>query len=262
MLGILDGTVLPADEVRIPATDEGLLRGDGVFEVVRLYEGRPFALDDHLARMERSAANLRLPLDVAAVRADIEALIEAGRPGDAVLRVLVTRGGHRIGFIEPMPVLPETLAVQTVVYSPTRVLDGVKSLSYGANMLGTRLAEEQGADEALFVTPHGRVLEAPTSTFFCSLDGRTLVTPPLSDHILASITRGRLLAACEIEERSIAVDELGEVQEAFLASTVREVLPVHSIDGRALPVVGGALSSDADERVRAAIAQELGAAAR
>src|SRR3954451_19542309 len=204
MLGILDGTVMPADEVRIPATDEGLLRGDGAFEVVRLYEGRPFALDDHLSRMERSAANLRLPLDVAAVRGDVEALLEAGRPGDAVLRVLVTRGGHRIGFIEPMPVLPETLALRTVVYSPTRVLDGVKSLSYGANMLGTRLAEEQGADEALFVTPHGRVLEAqaaaealsatpsgrapgpPTSSFFCSPGGRTLVTPPLSDHILAS----------------------------------------------------------------------------
>src|SRR3954466_3035864 len=262
MLGILDGTVLPADEVRIPATDEGLLRGDGVFEVVRLYEGRPFATAAPLARMERSAANLRLPLDVAAVRADIEALIEAGRPGDAGLRGLVTRGGPRIGFIEPMPVLPETLALQTVVYSPTRVLDGVKSLSYGANMLGTRLAEEQDADEALFVAPHGRVLEAPTSSFFCSLDGRTLVTPPLSDHILASITRGRLLAACEIEERSIAVDELGDVQEAFLASTVRAALPVHSIDGRAVPVVGGALSSDADERVRAAIAQGLGAAAR
>jgi branched-chain amino acid aminotransferase len=262
MLGILDGTVLPADEVRIPATDEGLLRGDGVFEVVRLYDGRPFALDDHLARMERSAENLRLPLDAAAVRADVDALLEAGRPGDAVLRVLVTRGGHRIGFIEPMPALPETLALQTVVYSPTRVLDGVKSLSYGANMLGTRLAAEQGADEALFVTPHGRVLEAPTSSFFCSLDGRTLMTPPLSDHLLDSITRRRLLASCDIVERSIAVDELASVQEAFLASTVREVLPVHSIDGRALAVVGGALSSDADERVRAAIAQELGAAAR
>src|SRR4051795_8442818 len=248
MLGILDGTVLPADEVRIPATDEGLLRGDGVFEVVRLYEGRPFAIDDHLARMERSAANLRLPLDVAAVRADIEALIEAGRPGDAVLRVLVTRGGHRVGFIEPMPVLPETLALQTVVYSPTRVLDGVKSLSYGANMLGTRLAEEKGADEALFVTPHGRVLEAPTSSFICSLDGRTLVTPPLDDHILDSITRRRLLQAYEISERPIAADELHDVREAFLASTVREVLPVRAIEGRELPAAPGPLTGEADER--------------
>src|SRR5919107_5149981 len=114
MLAILDGTVLPADEVRIPATDEGLLRGDGVFEVVRLYDGRPFALDDHLARMERSAENLRLPLDTAAVRADVDALLEAGRPGDAVLRVLVTRGGRPSRLIEPMPALPPTLALRTI----------------------------------------------------------------------------------------------------------------------------------------------------
>src|SRR3954464_1610480 len=100
MLGILDGTVMPADEVRIPATDEGLLRGDGVFEVVRLYEGRPFALDDPLARMERSAATLRLPLDVAAVRGDVEALLEAGRPGGALLRGPLTRGGHPLAVLQ------------------------------------------------------------------------------------------------------------------------------------------------------------------
>jgi branched-chain amino acid aminotransferase len=263
MLGILDGTVMPADEVQIPARDEGLLRGDGVFEVMRLYDGRPFAVDDHLERMARSAANLLLPIDVEAVRADIDTLLEAGRPrGDAVLRVLVTRGGRRIGFIEPFPELPETLALKTVTYAPTRILDGVKSLSYGANMLATRLAVADGADEALLVTPHGRVLEAPTSTFLCSFDGRALVTPPLDDHILDSITRRRLLLVCEIEERPIAAADLADVQEAFLASTVREVLPVHAIDGRALASVGGPLTRDADERVRAQIAQELGAAAR
>src|SRR3954470_15176203 len=146
MLGILDGTVMPADAVRIPATDEGLLRGDGVFEVVRLYDGRPFALEDHLARMERSAANLRLPLALEAVRSDVAALLEAGRPRDGVLRVLVTRGGRRIGFIEPLPDLPATLALRTITYAPTRILDGVKSLSYGGNMLASRLAREQGAD--------------------------------------------------------------------------------------------------------------------
>src|SRR5919112_864438 len=203
MLGILDGNVMPADEVQIPARDEGLLRGDGVFEVMRLYDGRPFALDDHLERMERSAGNLLLPLDVGAVRADIETLLEAGQPSDGVVRVLVTRGGHRIGFLEPLPELPDTLALKTVTYAPTRILDGVKSLSYGANMLATRLAEQAGADEALLVTPHGPVLEAPTSSFFCSLDGRTIVTPPLEDHILDSITRRRLLQACDISERPI-----------------------------------------------------------
>ena len=137
----------------------------------------------------------------------------------------------------------------------------MKSLSYGGNMLASRLAREQGADEALLVTPHGRVLEAPTSTFFCSLDGRTLITPPLDDHILESITRRRLLASCDIEERSIAADELPAVREAFLASTVREVLPVRAIDDRPLPEVDGPLTSDAAERVRAHIEQELGVAA-
>jgi branched-chain amino acid aminotransferase len=260
MLGILDGTVLPADEVRIPATDEGLLRGDGVFEVVRLYEGRPFAIDDHLARMERSAANLRLPLDVAAVRGDIEALIEAGRPGDAVLRVLVTRGGHRVGFIEPMPVLPETLALQTVVYSPTRVLDGVKSLSYGANMLATRLAERDGCDEALLVTPHGRVLEAPTSSFVCSLDGRTLVTPPLDDHILDSITRRRLMQALDAREESLPLDDLDAAEEAFLASTTREVQAVCAIDGRELAGAPGPRTREAAEAFDRVVAAELAGA--
>src|SRR5690242_664191 len=123
MLGILDGAVLPADQIQIPATDEGLLRGDGVFEVMRLYDGRPFAVDDHLERMARSARNLLLPIDIDAVRADISALLDAGRPtGDGVLRVLVTRGGRRLGFIEPFPNLPETLALKTITYSPTRIL--------------------------------------------------------------------------------------------------------------------------------------------
>jgi branched-chain amino acid aminotransferase len=261
MLAILDGTVMPADEVRIPATDEGLLRGDGVFEVVRLYDGRPFALEDHLARMERSAGNMRLPFAIDAVRSDLAALLEAGRPGDGVLRALVTRGGRRIGFIEPLPELPATMALRTVTYSPTRILDGVKSLSYGGNMLASRLAREQGADEALLVTPHGRVLEAPTSTFFCSLDGRTLITPPLEDHILDSITRRRLLAVCDVQEHPIAADELAGAREAFLASTVREVLPVHAIDDREVPAVDGPLTSEAAGRVRAHIEQELGVAA-
>src|ERR1700754_2214677 len=211
MLGILDGTVMPAGDVYIPATDEGLLRGDGVFEVMRLYDGRPFALDDHLERMQRSADNLLLPFDPEAVRADIETLLEAGRPSDGVVRVLVTRGGRRIGFIEPMPVLPETLVLKTVTYAPTRLLDGVKSLSYGANMLATRIAKADGADEALLVTPHGRVLEAPTSSFFCSFDGRTLVTTPLDDHVLDSITRRRLLRVCEVTERPMTADELAGV---------------------------------------------------
>src|SRR5205823_5802936 len=104
-------------------------------EVIRLYGGRPFALDDHLARMERSAAGLRLPVDVDALRADIATLLAATGPVDAVLRLVVTRGGRRIAMVEALKDMPETLALACVTYAPTRVLDGIKSLSYGANML-------------------------------------------------------------------------------------------------------------------------------
>jgi branched-chain amino acid aminotransferase len=257
-LAILDGHVLPAAEALVPATDEGLLRGDGVFEVIRLYGGRPFALDDHLARIARSAANLRLELDVEAVRADVEALLERNDVQEAALRVVVTRGGRLLGLVEALKELPETLAVATVEYAPTRVLDAVKSLSYAGNMLAGRLARERGADEALLVTPHGRVLEGPTCSVFVAFAGDGLVTPPLDDHILDSITRRRLLEVCDVRERPIARDELAGAQEAFMASTLREVHPIRAIDDRPLPGAPGPLTAQAARAIRARIEHELG----
>ena len=117
-----------------------------------------------------------------------------------------------------------------VTYAPTRVLDGVKSLSYAANMLCTRLARERGFDEALLVTPHGRVLEAPTSSlFWVDADG-ALCTPPLDEHILASITRDRLIDLVDVGERPCPTDDLLEASEAFLASTTREVQSIGAIE--------------------------------
>jgi branched-chain amino acid aminotransferase len=248
-LAILDGALMEVSQAQIPVTDDGLLRGDGVFEVIHLYDGRPFALDEHLQRMRNSADALRLPLDVDAVRADVETLLEASEPADGALRLLVTRGGRRIGIVEQLKPLPDTIALATITYSPTRVLDGVKSLSYGANMLATRLAREQGADEALLVTPHGRVLEGPTTSFFYVLDG-TLFTPPLEDRILDSITRRVLLAVTEAQERITTRDDLAALSEAFLASSAREVHPVHAIDGARIEAAPGPVSADAAARVR------------
>jgi branched-chain amino acid aminotransferase len=258
VLAIVDGTVQPAEEARVPATDEGLLRGDGVFEVIRLYGGRPFALDEHLARMERSARNLRLPLDAAAVRADAETLLAAAGRFDGQLRLVVTRGGRRLGLLEPGLEHPDAVALATVTCAPTRVLDQIKSLSYAANMLATRLAQERGADEALLVTPHGRVLEGPTSTLFCSLDGTTLITPPLDDHVLDSITRRRVVDLGPAVERPVALDELLGAREAFLASTTRELQAVRAVDDTALPSAPGPLTRAAQDAFRAAVEREVG----
>jgi branched-chain amino acid aminotransferase len=238
-LASLDGAVMLASEATIPATDEGLIRGDGVFEVIRLYDGRPFALDRHLARLERSATNLRLPLDLEAVRADAWRLLaHAGSSHeDDLLRIVVTRGGRRLLLTEPMPPVPAIVRLGSVTYAPTRILDGVKSLSYGSNMLAGRLARERGFDEALLVTPHGRVLEAPTSSIFYIKDGE-LLTPPLDEHILASITRAIVIEATGAAERSCTLDELLAADEAFLASTTREVQPVSAIDDRTFDAPG------------------------
>jgi branched-chain amino acid aminotransferase len=261
MFAILDGTVSDAAQAQIPVSDDGFLRGDGVFEVMRLYGGRLFALEDHMTRLARSAGNLRLPIDLDAVRADVETLVEHNDVPDAAMRVVVTRGGHRLAIVEELKPLPDMLALATIEYAPTRVLDQVKSLSYGANMLARRLAQEQGADDALLVTPHGRVLEGPTTTFVCSLDGETLVTPPLSEHILDSITRRHLFGVVEVTEQVLARDDLGRVREAFMASTLREVHPVRTIDGAAPASAPGPLTQEAASRIRAHIEQELGVSA-
>jgi branched-chain amino acid aminotransferase len=257
-LGSLDGRIAPAEETYVPATDEGLLRGDGVFEVVRVYDGRPFALSEHLDRLERSAANLRLgDAPRTELEAEVEELLSArgGERFGGCLRVVLTRGGRRLLLTEPVPDKPERARLGCVTYAPTRVLDGIKSLSYAGNMLATRLAQERGFDEALLVTPHGRVLEAPTSSIFWVDPNEALCTPPLSEHILASITRDRLLQIAEVVERPCTMQDLHEAREAFLASTTREVQSIAAIEDLELPE--GARTREVARALRARIQQEL-----
>lgn len=257
-LAVVDGTVLPADEATIGVTDLGLLRGDGVFEVISIHEGRLFAMEDHLRRMASSAQNLRLEIDLGAVQADIDALLAEAGPVTGAVRFFVTRGGRRVGLVEAVPAEREPLILASITYAPPRILDGVKSLSYAGNMLATRLAVEKGATEALLVTPHGRVLEGPTSSFFVSLDGETLVTPPLSDHVLDSITRRRLLAMLpHAREEVVTSEELRGAHEAFLASTTREVQPIVRIDDITLPAVPGPLTQAAADAFAAHIRDTL-----
>jgi branched-chain amino acid aminotransferase len=259
-LASLDGEIMLASEATISATDDGFLRGDGVFDAARIYDGRLFAFEDHLRRLAGSASNIRLPVDTEAIRADAYRLVaEAGSgPDHQVLRIILTRGGRRLLLTEPVPELPEQLRLASITYSPTRVLDGVKSLSYGANMLARRLAKERGCDDALLVTPHGRVLEAPTASIFW-ISGGAILTPPLDEHILASITRRIVIEETGAAEQSVSLDEFLRADEVFVASTVREVHPVVAVDDREF-AAPGPISAEIAAKVSARIRSELAAA--
>jgi branched-chain amino acid aminotransferase len=252
-LASIDGEIMPSGEAMIPVTDEGLIRGDGAFEVIRVYDGVPFALEEHLTRLQRSGKNLRLPVDAEAVRADAYRLLaEAGvGPAHQALRVMLTRGGRRILMTEPLHETPPIARLATISYAPTRVLDGIKSLSYAANMLCSRLAREQGFDEALLVTPHGRVLEASTSSIFW-ISGGELFTPPIDDHILASITRAIVIEVAGAVERVTPLEDLLTADEVFLASTIREVQPVAAINDTTFTAPG-----PVTERISAVVTEHI-----
>jgi len=262
-LSCLDGALGPTADTTVSVTDEGFLRGDGAFEVVRVYNGTAFALGEHLDRMEGSAAKLRLPepFPREELEREVGELIEArgGSSFDGCMRLVLTRGGRRLLLTEPLPKTPERLRLACVTYAPTRVLDGVKSLSYAANMLCGRIARERGFDEALLVTPHGRVLEAPTSSFFWVDSSGALCTPPLDEHILASITRACLIELVDVDERSATLDDLRDAREAFIASTTREVHSVSAIEDIELGETGE-VTRKAAAAFRAHVDRELGRA--
>jgi branched-chain amino acid aminotransferase len=256
-LASVDGTVTPTAAATIPLRDDGLYRGDGAFEVIRVYAGRPFALGDHLDRLRHSAAAIELDFDRAALEAEIAALLAEAGEIDGQLRLIVTRGGRRIAATEPLPPHAETLRIATVTYCPTVILDGVKSLSYAANMQATRLAQSRSADEAVLVQPDGTVLEPPTSAIFWVAPEGGLRTPSLDVGVLESITRDRLVKALHVEEGAWPVADLRAAREAFLASTTREIQAVATIDGRELDEAPGPRTREAQAAFAAALGQEL-----
>jgi len=257
-LASVDGQITPTAEATIALKDDGLYRGDGVFEVIYLYGGRPFALGEHLDRLERSAAGLELPVERAALEREIAALLDRLGAEDALLRLIVTRGGRRIAAIEPVPEHAEAVRVATVTYSPTVILNGLKTLSYGANMQSTRMAKASGADEAVFVHPDGTVLEPPTSTIFWVSPQGALRTPALESGILRSVTRARVIDALEVEEGAWPVEDLRAASEAFLAGTTREIQPISAIDGSEMKPIPGPRTRQAQDAYAAALRAELG----
>jgi len=247
-----------AGDASIPATEEQLLRGDGAFEVIRVYDGRPFALRRHLRRLQRSASKMGVALDIEAVTADAKRLLaQTGAGSDhELLRIALTRGGRRLLLTEPLPPTPARIRLASVTYAPTLVLDGGKSLSYAANLAAGRLAGERGFDGALLVTPRGSALAASTGDLFW-VDGEEVLTPPLDDQIFTSITRAAVIELVGARERACTPLDLAHADEVFLCSTAREVQPIAAID--ACPLLDGPVTAEAAAALSKHIQSELAA---
>jgi 4-amino-4-deoxychorismate lyase len=238
--------VLAPDTPVLHADDEGVLRGRAVFETLRAYAGIPFRLDAHLDRLAASAGRLRLaPPPRDAFVAAVADAIDAGGLPDATVRLLWTAGREGGGpptglvLVSALPSGHDELRERglrlAVVEWAAGALAGAKSTSYAENIAAQNEAAERGADDALLVAPDGTVLEAPTSNVWFR-EGDRLLTPSLSLPLLAGVTRATVSelapeAGYTVEEGSFQLERLLRADEVFLTSSVREVMPVTSIDG-------------------------------
>jgi 4-amino-4-deoxychorismate lyase len=231
------GLVDPHEPV-FAADDEALLRGRSVFETARVYGGRPFLLDRHLARFAASAGRVRLPPpDAAECERLAKLVIGTGDETELALRLYWT-GRTLAATTGPIDPELESLRARglrlSVVPWSTGALASVKSTSYAENMGAQDAAIAGGADDALLVASDGTVLEAPTANVWWR-EGDSLLTPSLELPILAGVTRGLVLEIAELQtvEGVFPLARLLEADEVFLSASVREVMPVASIDGKA-----------------------------
>lgn len=251
----VNGRLVPEAEATTSARDHGFVVGDGVFEAVKIDRGRVFALTRHLARMERSAAGIGLSgFDVATVRRAVGEVIDANRDvltsAFDLLRITFTGGPGLLGSGrvdgEPTLVLGLTLghdpdpqtSVITVPYRRNDVgaLTGLKTTSYGENVLALAQAHAAGASEAVFANTRGQLCEGTGTNVFVVRDGE-LLTPPLSSGCLAGITRALVIDWYGAREVDLPYDALTTADEVFLTSTARDVQPVVAVDG--IPVGSG-----------------------
>ena len=229
------GLVDPAEPV-FRADDEAVLRGAVAFETLRSYAGVPFLLDRHLARFRGSLEALALP--PADGVEELLALASSAAPPDHVLRLyrstytLVATVAELPGNLEELRA--RGLALRTVdAGAPSALIAHAKATSYAAAFAATRYAIAQGDDDALLVS-QGRVLDAPTANVWARI-GDELRTPPLGAGVLPGVTRSFLLELADARERELTVDDLYGADEVFITSSIREVMPVTSVDGRPVP---------------------------
>lgn len=256
----LNGRITPASEARVSVLDRSFLFGDGVYETLRTYGGRPFLLERHLDRLEYSAARLGIPLREPrqALAAEVERTLDAAGNPDSVLRIVLTRGEglpegdpalcrtqpNRMILVRPFQPPPESLyetgtaaAVVAIRRNDRRALDPrIKSNNLLNNLLASMEAHRHGVPEGILLNLEGDVAEGSSANVFL-VDGEEILTPSLDTGILSGITREIVLEIARAEglparEERLPEARLREAQEIFLTSTTREILPVVRLDLR------------------------------
>ncbi|MEE8174029.1 MAG: aminotransferase class IV [Dehalococcoidia bacterium] len=253
----LNGALVPRQEARISPFDRGFLYGYGIFETMRSYNGGVFRLDRHLARLRRSAERLALASELGAY--DLEQAIyrtlEANNLADARIRLTVSAGPGERGLAPPaggpitvlvfaeklvLPLRAYEQGIRAAITSVRRnslsPLSRIKATGFLDNLVAYSEAVALGADEAILLNEMGFIAEGSTSNIFLVAKGR-LLTPSEASGILPGVTREAVLEVAralgiEAVEGGIPLADLLRAEEAFLTSSVREVLPVTSIDGR------------------------------
>lgn len=233
-LAWMNGRIVPASEATVPLLDDGFLRGDAVFDVALVRGGRTHALDDHLARLRRSAKALGIRVPV--LRQVVTDLLAAWGDRDGSLRLVVTRDGIVRGVLQAAT-WPSTMALQPVDMPWRTALTGVKTLSYAANVWATRQAKAAQADDAIVVNGD-IVLESPTAAIAWVKDEVLRAPDPDALPILDSITLAHLGRLVDVELGVHTLDELLDADEVFLLSATRPVMPVHAIDETTYPAPG------------------------
>ena len=247
-LASVNGRVTPLADATVSVLDRGLRLGDGAYEVMRAYGGRPFHLREHLARLDASCRAIAIaPPALDTLDAAVRDLLTRSGHGDAAIDLVVTRGQG------PRPTAPAGPLVPTVILivtgHPVRELDPVcvatvpdirsarsdiKSLSLLPKVLTSLEAQRRGAAEGIYVDAAGFVREGTSSNIFAVVRG-TLHTPPLGHELLAGVTRAVVIDLCRAEglpvsEAPLPLSDLLRADEAFLTSTLREVVPIARID--------------------------------
>ena len=260
-VAMIDDRMLPMDELTAPYRDRGIYFGDGVYEVIRSYNGHIFALDEHLSRFERSLREVQIHgVDIPAIRNKICDAVDRSGYANAKIYFHITRGSEpkrdhlpyselRPNFLLTVNALkddPESkqkgIAVSTHPDWRWKRCD-IKSLNLLANVLARIEANKQGASEAILVGEDGMITEGAGSAFF-AIDGKenVLITRPLGHEILPSITRAMVMqlaqrVGIDIVEKTLTPEQAAHCDELFIAVTTKDVVPVTCFNGN--PVAGG-----------------------